>query len=85
MMLTSFMAEFIRQSKCSVEWLWIDTCCIDKNSSAELQESISSMFRWYRRARCCLAFLSDVGLKHMDGGSDIMQEFRESVWFTRAW
>ena len=27
------------------EWGWIDTCCIDKTSSAELSEAINSMFR----------------------------------------
>lgn len=27
-----------------LEWLWIDTCCIDKKSSAELSEAINSMF-----------------------------------------
>ncbi|KAF1809531.1 hypothetical protein P152DRAFT_403177, partial [Eremomyces bilateralis CBS 781.70] len=26
----------------------IDTCYIDKSSSAELQEAINSMFTWYR-------------------------------------
>lgn len=25
-------------------WAWADTCCIDKTSSAELQEAINSMF-----------------------------------------
>jgi hypothetical protein len=29
------------------EYLWVDTCCIDKSSSAELQEAICSMYRWY--------------------------------------
>lgn len=75
---------FIRDSKSHIEWLWIDTCCIDKNSSAELQESINSMFRWYRRARCCLAFLNDVG-PLSSGQESVMKEFRGSVWFTRAW
>ena len=27
-------------------WVWIDTCCIDKSSSAELSEAINSMFAW---------------------------------------
>ena len=27
------------------EYVWIDTCCIDKTSSAELSEAINSMFR----------------------------------------
>ncbi|KAJ6015109.1 HET-domain-containing protein [Penicillium herquei] len=27
-------------------YAWIDTCCIDKTSSAELSEAINSMYRW---------------------------------------
>jgi len=34
-------------------YIWIDTCCIDKSSSAELSEAISSMFAWYRAAQAC--------------------------------
>lgn len=43
------------------EWVWIDSCCIDKSSSAELSEAINSMFRWYKQAQVCYAYLSDVG------------------------
>ena len=32
------------------EWLWVDTCFIDKRSSAELSEAINSMYRWYENA-----------------------------------
>lgn len=32
------------------ECAWVDTCCIDKSSSAELSEAINSMFRWYEKA-----------------------------------
>ena len=28
------------------DYLWVDTCCIDKSSSAELSEAINSMYRW---------------------------------------
>jgi heterokaryon incompatibility protein (HET) len=38
---------------------WIDSCCIDKSSSAELSEAINSMFQWYSRPRVCYVFLSD--------------------------
>ena len=41
-------------------YVWIDTCCIDKRSSAELSEAINSMFHWYRQAQECYAYLSDV-------------------------
>lgn len=43
-----------------VRYAWVDTCCIDKTSSAELSEAINSMFRWYRQATACFVFLSDV-------------------------
>ena len=43
------------------EWIWIDTCCIDKSSSAEHSEAINSMFVWYALAEVCYVFLDDVG------------------------
>jgi hypothetical protein len=42
------------------EWIWIDSCCIDKTSSSELSEAINSMFRWYRCSKVCYTYLSDV-------------------------
>jgi hypothetical protein len=33
------------------EYVWIDTCCIDRTSSSELQEAICSMYRWYKNAK----------------------------------
>ncbi|OQO12211.1 hypothetical protein B0A48_02852 [Cryoendolithus antarcticus] len=44
------------------EWTWIDTCCIDKSSSAELSEAINSMFKWYQDSSECYAFLDDCDL-----------------------
>lgn len=40
------------------EYVWIDTCCIDKTSSAELSEAINSIFRWYERAEVCYVYLN---------------------------
>ncbi|KAI8237908.1 hypothetical protein K4K54_009254 [Colletotrichum sp. SAR 10_86] len=31
-----------------LEYAWVDTCCIDKTSSAELSEAINAMFVWYQ-------------------------------------
>ncbi|KAI0868522.1 heterokaryon incompatibility protein-domain-containing protein [Hypoxylon argillaceum] len=42
------------------EYIWIDSCCIDSSSSAELSEAINSMFKWYRDSAVCYAYLSDV-------------------------
>ena len=73
-------------------WIWIDSCCIDKTSSAELSEAINSMFVWYKNAEVCYAYLSDVHFAlnknwfhnsiNIEGSSD---EFRNSKWFTRGW
>jgi hypothetical protein len=63
-----------------LEYIWIDTCCIDKSSSAEL---INSMYRWYKNAYVCYAYLSDV-LVVQDGKVD-SSAFAKSRWFTRGW
>ncbi|KAI8633251.1 heterokaryon incompatibility protein-domain-containing protein [Xylariaceae sp. FL1651] len=59
-------------------YIWIDTCCIDKSSSAELTEAINSMWSWYRQSDICYAFISDT--KKGDKNS-----FRKSRWFKRGW
>jgi len=71
--------------KDSLEWVWIDSCCIDKRSSAELSEAINSMFKWYRRARICYAFLADVFDVGYNAAPDLTDQFSKSRWFTRGW
>ncbi|KAF9630200.1 hypothetical protein BFW01_g381 [Lasiodiplodia theobromae] len=72
-----------------LQYFWIDTCCIDKSSSAELSEAINSMFRWYQNAERCYVYLSDVSRGLSDGDEDGLQrwkpEFMGSRWFTRGW
>jgi hypothetical protein len=68
------------------EWVWVDTCCIDKTSSAELSEAINSMFQWYSRAMVCYAYLSDVSISYDDRLENFcLTSFRQSRWFTRGW
>jgi hypothetical protein len=62
-------------------YVWVDTCCINKESSAELSEAINSMFNWYTRADICVAILSDVTVLDVDPKG----EFGKSRWFTRGW
>lgn len=45
-----------------INWVWVDTCCIEKSSSAELSESINSMFAWYKNAVVCYVYLDDIDL-----------------------
>ncbi|PMD66736.1 HET-domain-containing protein [Hyaloscypha bicolor E] len=77
-----------------ISYVWIDTCCIDKNSSTELSESLNSMFAWYRCATLCIAYLSDVSTDwgNKDSYRGLSRRHpkyrghpRKSVWFNRGW
>jgi hypothetical protein len=60
-----------------LQYLWVDTCCIDKTSSSELAEAINSMYRWYQDAEVCFAYLTDIEARK--------REIKDSVWLTRGW
>jgi hypothetical protein len=66
----------------TLEWVWIDTCCIDKTSSAELSEAINSMYAWYRDSQVCYVYLEDV---FSSPPAFFESEFRSARWFTRGW
>ncbi|KAK3944376.1 HET-domain-containing protein [Diplogelasinospora grovesii] len=66
-----------------IKWAWVDTCCIDKTSSAELTEAINSMFRWYAESAVCYAYLSDLEADKKHDGT--VEKYRHCRWFTRGW
>ncbi|KAI1172158.1 kinesin light chain [Nemania sp. FL0916] len=87
-----FCAEKAKQN--GLRYFWVDTCCIDKSDSIELQTAINSMFRWYRNAERCYVYLSDVSCISTDtpepeakaGGLVTWEDaFRNSRWPTRGW
>ncbi|KAI0380797.1 heterokaryon incompatibility protein-domain-containing protein [Hypomontagnella monticulosa] len=61
-------------------YVWVDTCCIDKKSSAELSEAINSMYGWYQNSSVCFVWLSD-----LSQNANIETELPRCVWFTRGW
>lgn len=67
----------------NLQYFWVDTCCIDKTSSAELSEAINSMWRWYKNSEVCYAYLIDVPEDTDLEGDDT--PFTRSKWFTRGW
>ncbi|CAI9629219.1 unnamed protein product [Alternaria burnsii] len=68
-------------------YFWIDTCCIKKSDSSELQRSLASMFYWYQRAARCYVYLSDVSIHESteDPESKWERAFSKSRWFKRGW
>ncbi|KAI9059414.1 HET-domain-containing protein [Trametes sanguinea] len=63
--------------------VWLDACCTNRESSAELSEALNSMFRWYADAEVCYAYLHDVSGSERPATPD--SEFRTSEWFKRGW
>ncbi|KAK4450943.1 heterokaryon incompatibility protein-domain-containing protein [Podospora aff. communis PSN243] len=72
--------QFARDA--GIQYAWVDTCCIDKSSSAELTEAINSMYNYYRRSVICYAYIDD-WLPDMDWVAIAQQ--RPLRWFTRGW
>ncbi|KAI6030215.1 hypothetical protein EDC04DRAFT_2924015 [Pisolithus marmoratus] len=60
-------------------WAWSDTCCIDKTTSSILNQSLTSMYKWYSDSAATLVFLS--GVEHPSKPGDLTR----SLWMTRAW
>lgn len=65
-----------------IQFVWVDTCCIDKSSSAELQEAINSMFRWYEESTECYVFVADFEAPRGDVEVGWLKSAR---WWTRGW
>lgn len=82
-----------------LKWIWIDTCCINKDSQSELAEALNSMFKWYREAKVCFAYLFDVRRETSSKEHDVFRRqtrqddphsedgvsSKHSVWFSRGW
>ena len=58
------------------QYIWIDTLCIDKTSSAELSEAINSMYTYYSKAGVCYVYMSDV---------TAAESLPAARWWTRGW
>ncbi|KAK1244088.1 hypothetical protein MKX08_002226 [Trichoderma sp. CBMAI-0020] len=68
-----------------LNYLWVDTVCIDKTSSSELSEAINSMYLWYEQSAECYAYLSDVEPPATQDANAFDENLRNSRWFTRGW
>jgi hypothetical protein len=87
--------------KDSIDYVWVDTNCIDKTSSTELSEEINSMFRWYKDSARCYVYMADVSIPTINDdaisrsnieSNDVFTSFKHvedsfcaSRWFTRGW
>ncbi|KAG8813832.1 hypothetical protein FRC17_001406, partial [Serendipita sp. 399] len=66
----------IKSAEKQCSYAWADTVCINKESSAELDESIRSMYAWYLDSRICIVYLSE---------TTNYANMERDPWFTRGW
>ena len=72
-----------RTRKDGLEYIWIDSCCIDKSNFVEFDEALNSMYAYYEEAAVCYTYLADVPAvcdPNQPGSA-----FERSRWFTRGW
>jgi Heterokaryon incompatibility protein (HET) len=72
-----------RQHNPPFEYIWIDTCCIDRASSSQLSEAINSMFKWYEMAGICYAHLEGVEMRQET--ALLEESLKKARWFRRGW
>ncbi len=71
------LAQFCRvAASYGLRLAWMDTVCINKESSSKLDESIRSMFKWYKDSGICIAYLAE---------TTTLDEMEKDKWFTRGW
>ncbi|KAK3697892.1 hypothetical protein LTR37_017209 [Vermiconidia calcicola] len=77
--------KFAKTQSPSHRYVWIDTCCINKQNSMELMEAINSMYTWYENAQTCFVYLRDLPPKEEVHKKERRDAFCNSEWFHRGW
>ncbi|KAF1979740.1 HET-domain-containing protein, partial [Bimuria novae-zelandiae CBS 107.79] len=67
-----------------LDYVWIDTCCINKREKDEVTYAINAMFAWYRKSQVCYCYMYDVPKNDLEPEHKD-SKFRTSQWFTRGW
>ena len=70
-----------------LRYCWVDTCCTNQSSSAELSESINRMYRGYQSADRCYVYLTDILKDEYGEWFKYPEEANRERprWFTRGW
>ncbi|KAI6039163.1 hypothetical protein EDC04DRAFT_2687395 [Pisolithus marmoratus] len=80
--------RFAKAYRDDLHWLWVDTCYIDKRSSAELSEAINSIYVWYANSDRCYTSLHGIDTKTLFTKPDNKNftDFKGwPKWFSRGW
>ncbi|TBU35787.1 hypothetical protein BD311DRAFT_744604 [Dichomitus squalens] len=69
----------------NLDYIWINSCCVDDDSTLESSEAIRMTFHRFSRAAVCYAYLADVSDLDTAGIRPQDSRIRRSRWFTRGW
>ena len=47
-------------TKDGYDWIWINSCCINKESSADVDKAINSMWTYYTKSNVCYVYMADI-------------------------
>ncbi|KAF4562695.1 hypothetical protein EYR36_004089 [Pleurotus pulmonarius] len=76
-----FAAFCARAQEHGCRYAWMDSSCIASANASELDESIRSMFRWYRNSFVCLVVLASSPDPHLP----LRERLCADRWFQRGW
>ncbi|THU75465.1 heterokaryon incompatibility, partial [Dendrothele bispora CBS 962.96] len=68
----------------NLDYLWVDTCCIDQENIGDVHRNIKSMFAYYQHSCVCYVYLADVD-SNADPPSPEFKHFKKSEWHRRGW
>jgi hypothetical protein len=71
-----------------LEYAWLDTCCINRDSEAEVSETVRTMYQWYGKASKCYVYLSDLAPQYdisSEASATDLQAILDCRWFQRGW
>ncbi|KAM5534111.1 hypothetical protein V8D89_012292 [Ganoderma adspersum] len=68
------------------DYIWVNTCCINDDSTLEFTEAIHATFRRFSKASICYVYLADVSDSADDSPTRPSESpFHYSRWFNRGW
>lgn len=68
------------------KYIWIDTCCLNREDPGEMSEAINAMFDWYKNASVCYVYLADVeAVLSPHNYHTFTDALSRARWFTRGW
>ncbi|KAK7443548.1 hypothetical protein VKT23_015721 [Stygiomarasmius scandens] len=69
-----------------IRYIWLDTCCIEREKHEDVAENVSLVYAYYQNAEVCYVYMADVEEKEdMFGKQSTLEQEGTSQWFRCGW